>query len=377
MKRAVLGFIVLGALAACGDPMKSLPRLDDVSVESGPGQANILEPDKIIVPEMDATQEPRRGLLGFLNLKAQEAKAVPQQDMSPTDEALASVDGQTPVVAEPGQSIVEAAPAQATKTLAEKPRRGLFARLRKKPAPEGDPVVLAALPAPAGVTTDAPADSAEPDVAQEAAPVPQAPPAAQAPKKRGFAGLFGRRDSSRKAAPNARRNGRQSAGPKPGAPDYQIVPAGVSLPYGQMARVCDVRSSKLGRKVAKASKFTLLDSKPGSEGARNFYLTGFDDKCARQFTASLVMLSSPEEYEIIHFGPAGAHQPKGQPDAAYKKLRRKVCRVSEKKTCGGAKMKSLNKSALFVTVYQSLSSNPKWKNILLHDGEVLAMDVKG
>ncbi|MCT4557478.1 MAG: hypothetical protein N4A61_05395 [Pelagimonas sp.] len=264
------------------------------------------------------------------------------------------------------------APVVPTLDTSERPRTGLLGLFARKadeakdtaPASQ-DPVQVAALaPEAASDVTD--------ETAKTAVQSPQTDDAKPA-KPKGLAGLFGAGAGSSSKSKKAAR------GPKPGAPDYQQVSLGVSLPYGQMARVCDASRAKMGKKVEgyprRGSKVSLLDSNPESTGARNFYLTGFDDGCARQFTGALVMLGSPEDYEAIAFGASGKTLPKGETDKAYRKLRSKICRVSEKKPC--KQMSKLNRSTVFVTVYERFGSNPRWKNILLHDGEVLAMDVKG
>jgi hypothetical protein len=172
---------------------------------------------------------------------------------------------------------------------------------------------------------------------------------------------------------------RQSKAPKPGAPDYETVPMGVSLPYGRMARVCDYKSSDLGAKVESYAGddrgYQLYDTKPGATGLRSFYLTGFDDKCARQFTGALVMVSSAETYEGLMFSPARKTLPQSKTDSAYHRLKEKICKVTSAQPCG-KRMNKLSKSTVFVSIYERFGAG-RWKNILVHDGEVLAMDLKG
>lgn len=230
--------------------------------------------------------------------------------------------------------------------------------------------------------------------------VPSATSRAPAPKaapRGGLLGFLGRRAEAGKAdtptaapvleaaapapLPEARTKpaSKKARAPRPGAPDARKIPLGVTLPYGQLARVCGVPKRKLGKKVdsypERGSKYTLYDSAPGASGAHSFFLTGFDDGCARQFTAALVIFGSPESYEQIHYGPSGETQPVSETDKAYEKVKSKVCRVRKGKPCG-TRMKQLARTTVFVSVYERFGSNPRWKNILLHDGEVVAMDIK-
>jgi len=204
--------------------------------------------------------------------------------------------------------------------------------------------------------------------------------AASAPKRdaapRGlFGGLFsaGGGSSADRAATSAAR------APRAGAPDAREVPMGTTLPYGEIARVCDVPARQLGKKVEdypeRGGQYAIHDSAPGSTGAHAFYLTGFGDGCARQFTAAMAIFGSPESYEDIHYGPSGEKQPVSETDRAYEKIKSRVCNVRRGKPCG-SRMRRLARDTVFVSVYERFGSNPRWKNILLHDGEVIAMDIK-
>lgn len=167
--------------------------------------------------------------------------------------------------------------------------------------------------------------------------------------------------------------------PRAGAPDAREVSLGTALPYGEIARVCDAPKRKLGKKVEgypeRGSRYVLYDSAPDTTAPRNFYLTGFKDNCARTFSAALVIFGSPETYEQIHYGPSGDSQPISETDKAYEKVKRRVCGVRKGKPCG-SKMRRLARDTVFVSVYERFGSNPRWKNFLLHDGEVVAVDLK-
>lgn len=168
-------------------------------------------------------------------------------------------------------------------------------------------------------------------------------------------------------------------GPAPDAPDYQIVALGTVLPYGVLARVCNVRDSQLGKRVERyperRSTYAIYDLQPGNTAPHTFYVTGFDDGCARQFTAALAMFGSPQTHEQLRYGLPSKVQPYSETDAAYERLKSKVCRVGRGKPCGSS-MKRLARDTAFVSVYERFGSNPVWKTILLHDGEVVKTDIR-
>ncbi|WP_299784665.1 hypothetical protein [uncultured Marivita sp.] len=181
-------------------------------------------------------------------------------------------------------------------------------------------------------------------------------------------------------APGLFGGGRSSNGPKPGDPDYQIVEMGTVLPYGTLARVCNVPTRQLGTRVERyperRSTYAIYDSQPGNTAPHTFYVTGFDDGCARQFTAALAMFGSPETHEQLRYGLPSQVQPYSSTDAAYETLKSRVCRVGKGKPCGSA-MSRLARDTVFVSVYERFGSNPVWKTILLHDGEVVETDIRG
>lgn len=249
-----------------------------------------------------------------------------------------------PVAAEAGQADAVAPETPRTPATNAPPRRGLLGLFgARAAAAKGEPVAEAP-------EADTDLDAAAPEAELAAAP---------APERRG---LFG--------GSSARRSGGADAG------DVQL---GANLPYGEVGRLCGVPTSKLGRKVEgypdRSSRYVLYDSAPGTMAAHSFYLTGFKDNCARQFTAALVIFGSPESYEQIHYGPSGDAQPVSETDKAYERIKRQVCGVGSGKPCG-RKMHRLARDTVFVSVYERFGSNPRWKNILLHDGEVAAVDLK-
>ncbi|WP_425073808.1 hypothetical protein [Sagittula sp. S175] len=418
MRKLCLGLGMVLAVSACGDPMRNVPRLSEVEVATEAGQADVLAPEDSgeALPQVAASGEaPKRGLLGFLKRKADAATApdpaadaitapvagegaamgaegadeiviavsddapaaVPEKrglfgffggggkaEAEPVAAALGSavlVDADTPAVELTDVDVAESAPEMAPTAEAEiapevaaeaaPAKRGLFGFLRAGAAAEG---VSAAQP-----TTQS---EAEPEVQLAVAVLPEEKPA-----QRG--GLFG----------GGRPRAKAGGAPKPGAPDFKEVAFGTTVPYGQIARVCGVSESQLGAKTQswpeRGRGYELRDSAPGSTSARSYYLTGFKDGCARQFTAALVMFGSPETWEQIHYGPAGSSLPVLSTDRAFEDIKARICRVKKGQSCG-SKMSTLEKDTVFVSFYERFEDNTRWTNILLHDGEVVALDGK-
>ncbi|WP_316293249.1 hypothetical protein [Aestuariicoccus sp. MJ-SS9] len=281
MRRIAISCLAMLALTACADPLRDVPRLSDVEIEDGAGEAKALP---------DSSETAEGGFFGRL--------------LGGTAKADETEQG------------------------------------RRSAAPDGS--------------------------IKRAAKAPQDP----APRSGGvFGGLFGGG-----ADPEPEANA-----PEPGDPDYGQVGPGVTLPYGKMARLCGVPRRVLGKRVAsypeRRGTFKLYDTQPGNTAPHTFFLTGFDDGCARQFTAALAMFGSPVLHEQLRYGLPAKVQPYSTTDAAYEKLKSRICRVGKGKPCGSA-MRRLEPQTTFVSVYERFGSNPRWKTVLLHDGAVLATDIK-
>ncbi len=166
---------------------------------------------------------------------------------------------------------------------------------------------------------------------------------------------------------------------KPTGAVSEVAP-GTLLPYGKVARICGLPKRELGKQVAqypdKRPKHRVYDSAAGSTVPRTFFVTGFDDGCARQFTASLAMFGSASMHEQLRYGLPSQVQPYSDTDKAYEKLKSRVCSVPRKTPCG-AKVSRMEKDTVFLSIYERFGSNPHWTNLLLHDGAVLAQDAKG
>ncbi|MGR3497023.1 hypothetical protein [Citreimonas sp.] len=161
--------------------------------------------------------------------------------------------------------------------------------------------------------------------------------------------------------------------------EYVEVGRNAVLPYGEIGRACDLPAARLGTEIARypatGRGYAIHDTAPGQTGQRTFFVTGFSDGCARQVTAALAMFGQPETYEMIRFGAPGRTQPLAATDAAYDRIKRVLCRVSDDQPCGD-RLGRLKRDTVFVSLYERHGSNPRWKNLLLHDGDVVALDIK-
>lgn len=225
----------------------------------------------------------------------------------------------------------------------------------------------------------------KPDPDPQTAPAPDAAtPPADPEKRRGLLGLFRGNavadDTVQTASLTPDATGRGIFGTaRPAGIDMLDVPVGAVLPYGSVARVCDATPRNMGRKIDKApargSGFTLYDSEPQSTGARTFYVTGFADGCARQFTAALAMFGAPSMHEQLRYGRPAEDYPYSDTDEAYEKVKRQICRVGKRKPCGSA-IRRLERDTVFVSTYENFGNNARWADILLHDGQVMAAAIK-
>ena len=157
------------------------------------------------------------------------------------------------------------------------------------------------------------------------------------------------------------------------------VPFGTRLPYGQVAKICGVPDQKLGKRMAQYPErqplYRLYDSDPGNTDPHAFYLTGFADGCARQFTAALAVFGSVSMHEQLRYGLPAEVQPYSDTDKAYEKLKRKVCNKPRRKPCG-SKIGLLEGDTVFLSIYERFDSNSHWSNLLIHRGTLLAQDRK-
>lgn len=155
----------------------------------------------------------------------------------------------------------------------------------------------------------------------------------------------------------------------------EVVAPGETLPYGELVRACNLSPRDLGQETERYRDYRIYDTAPGGSGMRTFYVTGFDDGCPRQFSAALAMFGSAEMHEQLRYGLPKEVQPYSRTDQAYEEIKGRVCRAAAGEPCG-SRLDRLDRDTVFISIYERFGSNPEWANILLHDGEVAAMDLK-
>lgn len=224
------------------------------------------------------------------------------------------------------------------------------------------------------------------NVVAEAPGVESAP---EPPRQRGLLGLFsGGGDpavdvgAETDAAPPRKSAGTYAAlapGPEGQSTGPGIAP-GTVLPYGKVARICNLPKRSMGKKLAqypeRSPVYRLYDSDPGNVGPHTFFLTGFADGCARQFTASLAVFGSAGMHEQLRYGLPAEVQPYSDTDRAYDKLKSRICKVPRRKPCG-RKITRMERDTVFLSIYERYGSNARWMDILLHAGKIFAQDTKG
>ncbi len=161
-------------------------------------------------------------------------------------------------------------------------------------------------------------------------------------------------------------------------PQGHIAP-GTMLPYGVVGVVCGMPTGAMGRKIAQypdtAPRHVLYDSHPETATPRSFYLTGFEDGCARQFTAALAMFGTVRMHEKLRYGLPADVQPYSDTDKAYETLKVQICGVDRRKPCG-ERVSRLDSDTVFLSIYENFGDNSRWSNLLLHGGALLAQDLK-
>ena len=148
---------------------------------------------------------------------------------------------------------------------------------------------------------------------------------------------------------------------------------GQVLPFGQMAVACGLSTRDLGREVERASGYRVYDTNPRTTAPRTHYVTGFSDGCARQFTAALAIFGDIGTHEIVRYGTADGGLPYSETDNAYERIKAQVCGARTGQRCG-ARLDSFARRTTFLTIYQGFGSGAAWVDVLLHDGDVAAID---
>ncbi|PIE12888.1 MAG: hypothetical protein CSA70_07995 [Rhodobacterales bacterium] len=362
----------VGLLSACGDPLAQIPRLDEVELSE---ESTVVE--AVAAPaELNEDQ-------GFLSRILRKREVAPK--LAETPPAPPSTEGQAE-----GEDVASAAtaPANNTATLpAIQPET--------VPAPAPDPAKAnpgkrrwpfgkraaakrdkGATPANSGTPSDT-ASNVPPasDLAVDPNKLPKEQVTlASLPKTDDGTTLRDTERQARKGLFSNRKAARLTG------PDAASVDPGTVLPFGQIARACGTPKRDLGKEVArypdKGGRYRLHDSQPGHTGQHTFYVTGFKDGCPRQVTGALVMFGRASIHETLRYGLPSAAKPYSKTDLAYEKIKRRVCKSGNRKPCGKS-ISKLEKGTVFLTVYDRFTGAQGWKNILLSDGKVIAVDRQG
>ena len=324
-KRGLFGF--LKPRAPVPQPETAETRSDSEAPEV---QIASLDVSEDVAPEEEV--KPRRALFGFLKPKSSASKVGEEDDTGQASEVLAEAkEGEA---GNPSETLV----AEAEET---KDKKGLLAWLRQE---KGAPVAQTA--------------------SEETLPTVQT------------ASLSPTLGASRKDTPALFSLFRSK--PKD-APKPVGIPFGTRIAFGKAAPLCDYPKGQLGALVAQYPEdkpvYRLYDSQPGEKAAHAFYIKGFADGCLRQVTASVAVFGSVEMHEQLRYGlPADLH-PYSDTDKAYEQLKRKVCGVGKKAPCG-EKLPLLAPNTVFLSLYDSYGNSQDWANLLLHDGQIMAKDLK-
>lgn len=319
--------LILALLAGCGDPLSDVPKLSEVELADDAPVAELAAPEGEAETPV-ARPGLLRGLLGGGKPQDTGSAAPIVPEVAPEGGADATPD---PVINEEPDEAA-AIPAQ----------RGLFGLFRAKSElaeESGRDTEVAALP--------------EPENAPETA--------TDAPKRRGLFGLsFPGKPGESKALPPS-------------------VPLGTLLSFGVVKPVCDLTRAKRGKETGafpeRGKTWRLYDSAPGKTSPHPFYITGFEDGCARTFTAAVAVFGAPEMHELLRYGLPAKVQPYSETDKVYEKIKRQVCKVGKGKPCG-TRIRQLEKTTVFVSAYEKYGNNGTWFNMLLHEGEIAATDLK-
>ncbi|HIC96738.1 TPA: hypothetical protein EYP12_08995 [Candidatus Bipolaricaulota bacterium] len=154
------------------------------------------------------------------------------------------------------------------------------------------------------------------------------------------------------------------------------VEAGVQLPFGELGIACGIRGNALGKEVdrfpQKGKGYRLYDTNPSSTSPRTFFVTGFKDRCPRQFTAAMAMLDTPVMHEQMRYGRSNKSIPMTKTDTVYEGLKQRVCKAGRGKPCPESHIEALEKTTAYVSAYPRLGTNANWFEILLNKGKVAA-----
>lgn len=360
MRIAWLFMPLLLLLGACGDPLAGIERVSEGGVF----------PDEVATTALPTEAELAReeSVLSGLFRKRADMAAPAATDASPIDAEASGTADATDLQGGLSRDIA----AQASDTPARPGRRGLLGWLRGATVAENPSVShekgLDGTDAGADLDLATTGGTEEDALTEEARIAALAPDAVTATPPTGRVEPRRRRGLFARAAPA-----------KTAGMAVKDTALGTALPFGDVARVCDVRAADLGKLVEQAARkgrgYKLYDSAPESAAPRSFYVTGFSDNCARQFTAALAIFGTPEFYEQLRYGVTAGQYPYSTTDRAYEKVKARMCNVGRNQPCG-VRVSRLEKTTTFVSIYERFGEKARWADMLLHDGALLATSVK-
>ena len=145
--------------------------------------------------------------------------------------------------------------------------------------------------------------------------------------------------------------------------------------FGSFRTACGLSNRALGKKVDQAAGFKLYDSDPAALTPRAFYVTGFADRCAREFIGSVALFGTIQVYELVHFGGGAPNPEVGLTGAAYRKIRQRSCGAARKGVCSASGTQSLARNTAWLNVYGQ-KGRSTYHEVLLSRGKVVADIVK-
>jgi hypothetical protein len=109
---------------------------------------------------------------------------------------------------------------------------------------------------------------------------------------------------------------------------------------------------------------------------RTQFVSGFRDRCARQFTGALVLFGNPDVHETTRYARTNK-RPYNATDEAYEAVKSRICGVRPRVPCPADRYDRLDAAVSFVTVYSKFGATDEWYEILLVDGQLEAAAISG
>lgn len=155
--------------------------------------------------------------------------------------------------------------------------------------------------------------------------------------------------------------------------DAREIGATDTLPFGEIARVCDIDRDQMGREIDRHGGVTVWDSFPNSTAPRPHFITGFGDGCARSLTAALVMIGDPLTHETERYS---SRAPYDAADDAYERLKTRICHSARGVPCGAA-MPRLQRQVTMLTTYERFGDPEAAALVILHRDSVVFAGRRG